>query len=250
MAFTGVAVVTKIAEELARITGVSLAAGASGTIGLFGSGADVELPEGCHWGPYDGIDLAEAVQVAIAPGIALTVAKAAAPFLVTLTNDAASALGDQVILGKMTANGLNQEVGDAAIVIMDFNAETYDIGGCVDIVNNRFTAPVAGKYLVTSIVEWVGTVIADGIMTDQVTVDAALVVTATQSINVSGGSAFARSNVVSTVLDLAAGQLVTFSVSQISGAPQNIFKGEATFSLLAGTAPAATPGLEIYCRFH
>lgn len=45
MAFTGAPVVDKIGKYTARITGVSLASAAAGTIGLDGSGAEAELPE-------------------------------------------------------------------------------------------------------------------------------------------------------------------------------------------------------------
>lgn len=46
MAFTGVATVTQISDSVCRITGVSLGAGATGTIALFAhaAGPDVILP--------------------------------------------------------------------------------------------------------------------------------------------------------------------------------------------------------------
>lgn len=46
MAFTGTPVVVKLGKYTAFISGVTLAAGATGVIGLDGSGAEVELPEG------------------------------------------------------------------------------------------------------------------------------------------------------------------------------------------------------------
>lgn len=99
MAFTGVAVVTQITDGLCRITGLSLAPAAVGTIGLFGSGAGVELPDGFNPKPYDGIDLAESVQFSAVPAAAnpagvapaLQVGKTASPFLITLTNNGAAA---------------------------------------------------------------------------------------------------------------------------------------------------------------
>lgn len=48
MAFTGAAVVKQVSDRIVRITGLSLAAGATGTIGLAGSAGtppDVVLPE-------------------------------------------------------------------------------------------------------------------------------------------------------------------------------------------------------------
>ncbi len=68
MAFSGAATVVKVSDGLSRITGVSLGSGATGTIGLAGSGADVELSN--LWAPYagdldgdDAVDLAEACQL-------------------------------------------------------------------------------------------------------------------------------------------------------------------------------------------
>lgn len=105
MAFTGTPVVRRVAGSLCRITGVSLAAAASGVIGLNGSGAEVELPASIDWSPYAGpdgddglVDLAEAVQVsAVAVDDAgsaandLRFVKAnggdPATFTVTITND-------------------------------------------------------------------------------------------------------------------------------------------------------------------
>lgn len=45
MAFTGGASFQQVSEQVVRITGLSLAGAAAGTIGPAGSGADVELPE-------------------------------------------------------------------------------------------------------------------------------------------------------------------------------------------------------------
>jgi hypothetical protein len=68
MAFSGNPVVVKVSDALARITGITLGSGSTGTIGLPGSGADVELP--MIWAPYAGddagdnaVDLAEACEV-------------------------------------------------------------------------------------------------------------------------------------------------------------------------------------------
>lgn len=107
MAFTGVPVVKKISDDLYRVTGVSLAAAAAGTIGPAGTAPGPADPEavlqGCLWGPYAGeyeavIDLGESVQVLINPvGDAvgagakpLRVVKTAAG-LITITNDATDA---------------------------------------------------------------------------------------------------------------------------------------------------------------
>jgi hypothetical protein len=98
MAFTGVAVVTRVTDVLARITGLSLLAGASGTISLLEGPGTVKLPDACNWAPYDGIDLTESVQFMIvkassgAVAIPIRVVKSGAggvptTFVATLTND-------------------------------------------------------------------------------------------------------------------------------------------------------------------
>ena len=59
MAFSGAPVVTRVTDSLARITGVTLGSGATGEIGLAGSGAEIELPQ--NWGPYAGDDAGDGV---------------------------------------------------------------------------------------------------------------------------------------------------------------------------------------------
>jgi hypothetical protein len=110
MAFTGVPVVQKIGDSLYRITGVSLAAGAAGTIGPAGTGgggADPEaVLEGCLWGPYKGeyeavIQLDESMQVLVNPvgaGVATAVpcrvVKGASGLITITNNDGAGATAD------------------------------------------------------------------------------------------------------------------------------------------------------------
>lgn len=109
MAFTGSPTIKKISANRVRITGLSLAAGASGTIGLeAGAGeVDVVMPE---WQPYEtsgthggDVGLNEAIEVDVvsadAAGTAtedIAVVKAGATealFLATLTNKDAAASG-------------------------------------------------------------------------------------------------------------------------------------------------------------
>jgi hypothetical protein len=54
MAFTGVAAFNVIADGICRITGLSLAAGAAGTIGLTGGSGQVTLPAEFHAAQYTG----------------------------------------------------------------------------------------------------------------------------------------------------------------------------------------------------
>ena len=102
MAFTGVAVVEKIADDLVRITGISLGISAVGTIGLFGDGAaNVQLPDAFDPKAYADVSLSDSVQVsAVQDGggaplatMMLTIAKAEAPFQITVTNRIATATG-------------------------------------------------------------------------------------------------------------------------------------------------------------
>jgi hypothetical protein len=89
---------------MARITGLSLAASAAGTISLNGGGGDVALPASLQWTPYAGndsgdgqIDLDDAVEVSVVPAgtlsaaLLVSVTKAngddPATFAITLTND-------------------------------------------------------------------------------------------------------------------------------------------------------------------
>jgi hypothetical protein len=113
MAFTGVAVVKQVADNLMRITGVSLAAeGATGTIALFEKLApapDIRLPAGFKPRAYDypdgapDVSLQDSVQVSIiytnggAVYEAISVVKTGTnpeDFLITLTNNAAVEGGD------------------------------------------------------------------------------------------------------------------------------------------------------------
>jgi hypothetical protein len=70
MAFTGTPVVKRVEDQLARITGLSIAAGATGTISLAVGAGEVKLPASLQWAPYAGqdagdgkVDLEESVQV-------------------------------------------------------------------------------------------------------------------------------------------------------------------------------------------
>lgn len=67
MAFSGTAVVKQISDNKVRITGVGISVGEGGTVGLFGSGADVELPVSFQPLPYTvnglSVQLADSVDV-------------------------------------------------------------------------------------------------------------------------------------------------------------------------------------------
>lgn len=105
MAFGGVAVIKQVSDRCVRITGLTLAAGASGTLSLAAGAGDQKFPASIKWGAYDGIGgtdvtMQDAVQIAIghtadvATAIAYTVTKTgtvAADFLITLKNATATA---------------------------------------------------------------------------------------------------------------------------------------------------------------
>lgn len=102
MAFTGTPVVVQLSDRLARITGLSLAAGASGTIGLFrNSGTPgVRLPAAFQPSNYQAeghtVTLQDAVQctwenaaVGVATAVPLAVVKTGTTdedFAITMTN--------------------------------------------------------------------------------------------------------------------------------------------------------------------
>lgn len=103
MAFTGVATVKLVTDSLVRITGLSLAGLAVGTIGLFGdAGADVQLPDGFNPEPFGDVTLEDAVQswyVMTNPGGGgesrhIHVDKTSPPFRVVYTNDGALPTAD------------------------------------------------------------------------------------------------------------------------------------------------------------
>lgn len=102
MAFTGTAVVTQISDALVRITGLSLAAGAAGTIALFPNAGTpgVRLPQAFKPVPYtydeatvglsDTIEVfAQAAAVGVATAIPVAIVKSGssvAAFTATITN--------------------------------------------------------------------------------------------------------------------------------------------------------------------
>jgi hypothetical protein len=114
MAFTGVAVVKQVADNLVRITGISLAsAGASGTIGLFPKtvAPNVRLPEGlkahADSRPSGDVSLQDSIQVEInntsnaAVAQPIQVVKTGTKpedFVITLTNNSAVEGGDSGLL--------------------------------------------------------------------------------------------------------------------------------------------------------
>lgn len=106
MAFTGTPVITQISDSIVRITGVSLAAGAAGIIGLHGSTVSgaVKLPRAFQPKPYEyethPIPMADSVDVSVKPaavGVATAIPFAVVKtgtteqdFVATITNTHAS----------------------------------------------------------------------------------------------------------------------------------------------------------------
>ncbi len=107
MAFTGTATVVQVSDRQVRISGLSLAGGANGTIGLSGAtgtAPGVTLPAAFQAGVYDygtaNVALASSIRLsynyveATADEVPLTVAKTgttAADFRITVTNNTGSA---------------------------------------------------------------------------------------------------------------------------------------------------------------
>lgn len=111
MAFTGTAVVTQISDRLVRVTGLSLAGSAAGTISLSGGTGQVLLPAGFKPTPYvngegQSVSLQAAIEVSLTPVTSITTlvpimavktGTDPADFLITFTNTTsatASALQD------------------------------------------------------------------------------------------------------------------------------------------------------------
>ncbi len=105
MAFTGTATLTYISDRVCAITGLSLAASASGTISLSGGTGEVKLPAQYNWSPYGTpfgqVTLDESVQIsfsstsaATTPSIRVVAAPGGNPdtALWTLTNNSGAAV--------------------------------------------------------------------------------------------------------------------------------------------------------------
>lgn len=106
MAFTGTPVIQQISDRMCRITGVSLASGADGVVGLSGGGSEVSLPASFKPTPYkydptsNDVSLIESVWVVVQPvtdvsnfAIPIRVVKAGSThnsFEITFTNDSAA----------------------------------------------------------------------------------------------------------------------------------------------------------------
>lgn len=103
MAFTGSATVKQVSDRKFRITGLSLAGAAAGTISLLGGTGDVKLPDLPNWGPYKSagstVALADAIECHAVPAASGAVAAVGsqspaivktgtteADFLITVTN--------------------------------------------------------------------------------------------------------------------------------------------------------------------
>lgn len=100
MAFTGTPVIEKIADNLFRITGVSLAGDASGTIGFSDKAVAAEVSMVApDWDPLGTVSLIDGVQVSITllsdvtSAVPISVVKTGtthADFVITLHNDSAA----------------------------------------------------------------------------------------------------------------------------------------------------------------
>jgi hypothetical protein len=136
------------------------------------------------------------------------------------------------VYGKMST-GTNQAVADLANdVLVLFDTLAYESeASVVDLVNDRFVAPVAGIYLVTSIIHWVQALAlpVDSSFSLVVQVNALVNATARQTIQVASGGSTPGSNVLATAIECAAGDLVTLRVAQVSQAERTLDRAEATF---------------------
>ena len=105
MAFTGVAVVTQVSDNLIRVTGLSLAGAAAGTIGLAEGAGEVDLPASFKPRPFGTSSLIESIEVSMVPVTSVTtlvpimVVKTGATlaaFLMTFTNTTAATASAEV----------------------------------------------------------------------------------------------------------------------------------------------------------
>lgn len=114
MAFTGTPALHYVSDKVVRITGLSLAAAAAGTIGLVGGSGEIDIDQP-NWNRYvngrgQQIELDQSIEVSIVPaeaGLGVTepvsivkTGDGPTDFLATLTNPDAAASGELEIWVK------------------------------------------------------------------------------------------------------------------------------------------------------
>ncbi len=99
MAWTGSAVVKKVSDRVVRVTGISLAADATGTIAIGNATGDIDISGLPEWEAYGDVTLIQAVTVKInivtdvTAGVPISVVKTGTTqtdFLITFHNDTAA----------------------------------------------------------------------------------------------------------------------------------------------------------------
>ena len=90
MAFTGTAVITEVSDSIVRITGLSLASAAAGTISLSGGTGAVKCPHGFQPAPYTndkGVDISLIDSIDVTTQPAATGTATAIPVTVVKTGN-------------------------------------------------------------------------------------------------------------------------------------------------------------------
>lgn len=257
MAFTGTPVVTQVSDGLFRITGVSLAASASGTIGLIDKTVPAEISLVSKvWGPYRDVDLSESVSAIIN---AVTPTLVAVPITVNKT-------GTKPADFEMTLENVGAAGG--ACVNLTFNLVFVD-DGATDPPNYSV---VEGECSVTLQITWdAGSGLTQPTLAAAEAALEGLGYTVTFA-GTGGGTDFSAANFAvapgnTWTVDVACTDPATWDMDNLVApppfvspplvepqppeSPPNVLTGEVTtpegqFACADGDSPE----LEIYVRFH
>ena len=264
MAFTGVPVVKRVSDSLIRITGISLDAGAVGTISLDAGAGEIKLPADFQPTVYAGqgnsgpVTLQDSIELSHLPCVPVQVVKTGTTkqnWLATLTNLHTAGGGEaQSAMFYGTAGEGDYPSPIAAGAAVPFPTAGPNVGGGIVAGGlNQFVLPADGTYRVS----W--SVCFTGPSQLQVALNEVPVV---GTVNLSGGplvaSGYQNDNTV--LVTGLAGDLLSIINPDPNG-PATIQSEDGTLEsapnpalvvelVTGGSEPAATGALEIYVRHH
>ncbi len=133
------------------------------------------------------------------------------------------------VVGKMSTE-VAQEVADNGSIVVEWEISDYAVpAGVVDLPNDQFTVPIAGTYIVTAALTWEASGAATGSIRATIAINGAGSGSAQNSVEV-GGTNVARSTVISSAFQLAAGDDITLIANQLTGGALDVLFGEITIS--------------------
>jgi hypothetical protein len=133
------------------------------------------------------------------------------------------------VVGKMSTE-IAQEVADNGSITVAWEIENYTSPvGVVDLANDRFTVPIGGTYIITAALTWEVSGAATGSMRATIAINGAGSGSAQDSVAVEGTNV-ARSTVISSMFQLAAGDDITLIANQLTGGALDVMFGEMTIA--------------------